>query len=248
MVLITSPHNPTVKRLRSLADKKFRQSEGLFLAEGEKVLARAKACGWEPSILVATTAQDRADKAETLIVTPEVMAKISAQNNPPPVAAAFKPHWSRLGTADGLWLALEDMRDPGNLGTIIRTADAAGVAGIILAGTGCDPWGPECVRATMGSIFAVPLVRMTEAELLNTVRSWPGESVATHLRASEDYRRSYGTPTLVVMGSEGAGLSAALTAACSTKVRIPMREGPDSLNVAAATALMLYEARRSFKI
>jgi TrmH family RNA methyltransferase len=94
----------------------------------------------------------------------------------------------------------------------------------------------------MGSIFAVPLIRMTAADLVATCKAWPGEVAGTHLKGSVDYRRSYGSPALIVLGSEGKGLSPEVAAACATLVRIPMRDGPESLNVAIAAGLMLYEA------
>jgi TrmH family RNA methyltransferase len=96
----------------------------------------------------------------------------------------------------------------------------------------------------MGSIFGVPLVAMDQKSIIDLVRGWPGESVGTHLSATESYRRAYGKPTLIVMGSEGKGLSGEVSAACSTLVRIPMRGGAESLNVAIATGLMLFEAQQ----
>ena len=240
--VITSPANPTVKLIRSLADKKHRQETGLFVAEGQKVLARARSEGWEPEHLVAASTPDSWGEAKPLIVDERIMALLSAQKNASPVLGVFRQRWASDVNPSGPWLALEDMRDPGNLGTIIRTADAAGVSGIILAGQSCDPWGPDCVRATMGSIFAVPLVRMASAGLATLCQTWPGEVAGTHLTATQDFRKDYGAPVLLVMGSEGRGLSEQLASACSTLVHIPMKPGPDSLNVAAATALMLYQA------
>ena len=245
MIAIASAQNPTIKRVRSLAEKKFRQAEKLFVAEGAKVLDRAREQGWEPDILLTTGPHPPWGNAAIIEVTPEVMAKVSAQSNPPERLAVFGQRWAERVAPQGLWLALEDIRDPGNLGTIIRTADAAGATGIVLAGQCCDPWGPDCVRATMGSVFAVPLVSLEVAGLIALCREWPGETVGTLLKGTEDYRRPYGAPTLILIGSEGRGLSEALAAACSTLVRIPMRAGIDSLNVSIATALMLFEARRA---
>ncbi|MGH6820680.1 MAG: TrmH family RNA methyltransferase [Methylocella sp.] len=241
---ISSLQNPAIKLIRSLAKKKYREETGLFVAEGEKVLQRAYGLDWKPETLISTGEMSPWGKARLVEVTPAVMASLSAQNNPPPMLGVFRQRWQESVEPSGLWLALENMRDPGNLGTIIRTADATGAKGVILAGECCDPWGPDCVRATMGSIFAVPLVRMAGASLIGLCKSWPGEVVGTHLQATEDYRRAYRKPTLIVMGSEGHGLSDDLAKACSALVRIPMREGPDSLNVAVAAGLMLFEARR----
>ena len=240
--IISSPQNPAVKLIRSLAEKKHRQETGLFMAEGEKVLERARREGWEPETMVSLETQPHWGKARQLLADARVMASLSAQKNASPVVAVFRQRWSRDVTPNGTWLALEDLRDPGNLGTIIRTADAVGARGIILAGQSCDPFGPDCVRATMGSIFGVPLIRMTAAELVSTCKSWPGEVAGTHLNGSIDYRKAYGSPTLIVLGSEGKGLSPAVAAACATLVRIPMKGGPESLNVAIAAGLMLYEA------
>jgi TrmH family RNA methyltransferase len=239
---ITSLQNPTVKLIRSLSEKKHRQETGLFVAEGDKVLDRARREGWEPDYVVSRQPQPAWGKARMLLADDRVIAGLSGQTNAGPALAVFRQRWARSVTPSGLWLALEELRDPGNLGTIIRTADAVAASGIILAGQGCDPFGPDCVRATMGSIFGMPLLRMTTADLVETCMSWPGETVGTHLSGTLDYRRSYGRPTLLVMGSEGKGLSPDVSAACATLVRIPMVGGAESLNVAIATGLMLYEA------
>jgi len=137
------------------------------------------------------------------------------------------------------------VRDPGNLGTIIRTVDAVGASGIVLAGACVDPYSRETVRASMGSIFSVPLVRMKPEGALEWLSRWPGDVVGTRLDATEDFRAgTYRQPALLLMGSEGPGLSPELSAACTRLVRIPMAGRLDSLNLAVAAALMLYEMRR----
>lgn len=243
MLHVTSPQNPTIKLIRSLAEKKHRQEAGLFVAEGEKVLDRARAEGWEPDYLLTTGHCEPWGKSALLRVDEKIMGQVSAQKNPPEQIGVFRQRWAEAVKPEGVWVALEDMRDPGNLGTIIRTADAAGASGVILAGQSCDPWAGDCVRATMGSIFGMPLVRMEQQAFLGFLRQWPGESVGTHLKATESYRRSYPQPSLIVMGSEGRGLSEEAAAACSTLVRIPMKGGAESLNVAIATGLMLFAAQ-----
>ena len=242
MLTITSPHNPTIKLIRALVEKKHRQDHGLFIAEGEKVLDRARREGWEPEYLLTTSHAEPWGKAALMHIGDKMMGSLSTQKNSPRQLGVFRQRWSPTADHKGSWVALEDMRDPGNLGTIIRTADAAGAAGIILIGQSCDPWGPECVRATMGSIFGVPLVKLELGGFLDLAKAWPGESIGTHLQATQSYRRSYKQPTLLVMGSEGKGLSEQAAKACSSLVRIPMKEGAESLNVAIATALVLYEA------
>ena len=244
MLIVTSAQNPTIKLIRSLADKKHRQEHGLFVAEGLQVLERARQEGWEPAYLLTTGHAEPWGKAALLQLDERVMGQVSAQKNPPEQIAVFRQRWTETVKPEGVWVALEDMRDPGNLGTIIRTADAAGAAGVILTGQSCDPWSGDCVRATMGSIFGMKLVRMEQKAFLSLLKEWPGESVGTHLKATESYRRSYGAPTLLVMGSEGRGLSDEAAAACSRLVRIPMKGGAESLNVAIATGLMLFEAQK----
>jgi RNA methyltransferase, TrmH family len=242
---ITSNQNPQIKLVRSLSDKKGRREHGLFVVEGMQMLERALACGWTPEHLIATKAPGLWDDVRPLIISDKLMAEISAQNNPHDVLATFKQKWQPHPGKDGLWLALEDIRDPGNLGTIIRTADAAGVDGIILVGECCDAFSPECVRASTGSIFATTVTKMPTPRFADFAKAWPGECVGTAMKAKANYRRAYERPTLIVMGSESRGLTRAVSEACQTLVSIPMREGVESLNVATATALLLFEAAQS---
>jgi TrmH family RNA methyltransferase len=178
------------------------------------------------------------------LVKSDLMGAITGRDNPPPIAAIFRQRWSDAPRdPSGVWAMLDGLRDPGNLGTIIRTADAVAASGIILVGESCDPWSPECVRAATGSIFAVPLARL-EGDAAGFVAAWPGETVAAKMDAARDYRRTYRSPTLLVIGGESAGLSPGLMQACGTEVRIPMPGGTESLNAAIAAALLLYEIRR----
>jgi TrmH family RNA methyltransferase len=258
---ITSLQNEQVKFIRSLQMRKVRREEGLFVAEGASVLIMAREAAWRPRTLVyAVTekaspatlglvrwAQDAG--ADCLEVAPTVMAKLASKDNPQNVMAVFEQRWVPLPntgneTVSHTWLALEQVRDPGNLGTIVRTMDAVGGSGIILVGAGCDPYSLEAVRASMGSVFNVPLVRSETTDFLEWVRAWRGDVVGTHLKATHDFRAAlYRGPALLVMGSEGAGLSEALSKACTRLVKIPMSGRLDSLNLAVATALALYQIR-----
>jgi len=242
MAPVTSPQNSTIKLIRSLSEKKFRQETGLFVAEGWEMLDRARKASWVPEHLVSTEPISAWGETRPLLVTEKIMEGLSGQNNPHNVIATFGQRYVGEVTRHGVWVALEDMRDPGNLGTIIRTADAVAASGVILVGQSCDPYSGDCVRATTGSIFGVPLVRMETEAFIALCRTWRGDVVGTHLKGTEDFRRSYKSPTLLVMGSERRGLSDELAAACKMLVRIPMPGGAESLNVATATALMLYEA------
>lgn len=259
--VVTSLQNPTVKAVRALDMRKVRRETGQFVAEGASILMTAEEHGWRPSTLLYRPEAAEGDihrrlvqwakqsGAEILEVSEAVLGKVASKDNPQSMLAVFPQAWHAPPQAhevapDAVWVALEEIRDPGNLGTIIRTADAVGAAGIILIGTSCDPYAREAVRASMGSIFAVPLVRIDRDAFLGWRQSWPGEVVGTHLAATEDFRAvSYRDPTLLVMGSEGPGLSDALRTACDRLVKIPMAGKLDSLNLAVATALTLYQIR-----
>jgi TrmH family RNA methyltransferase len=121
------------------------------------------------------------------------------------------------------------------------------VKGIILVGDCCDPYAPESVRASTGSIFGVTLVRMNLAGVLDLAKAWPGDVVGTTGTARSDFRREYLHPVLLAMGSESRGLSAELLKSCTQLVKIPMKDGVESLNVATATGLMLYQVSDSIK-
>ena len=259
--IVTSLTNDRVKAIRALEMRKERKETGLFVAEGAALLVSARDHGFRPETLVyrAGAAESGITRglvtwglkegAEVLEVSEAVLAKLASKDNPQTVLGVFRqrftgpPDLKRLDKT-ATWLALEEVCDPGNLGTIIRTVDAVGCAGVILVGTCCDPYSLEAIRATMGSIFAVPIVKLERQGFLDLVKVWPGDFVATHLDAAEDFRKAlYKAPELIVMGSEGPGLSAELAKAATRRVKIPMAGDLDSLNLAIATALTLYQVR-----
>ena len=139
MLPISSLQNPTIKLIRSLEQKKERREAGLFVAEGFAMLERAEACGWVPETVLATKHVDVFDEVKPTIVTDKIMAELSGQNNPHDVLAVFKQRYQAHPSKDGLWLALEELRDPGNMGTIIRTAEAVDVKGVILWAIAATP-------------------------------------------------------------------------------------------------------------
>jgi TrmH family RNA methyltransferase len=261
VVHITSLANPVVKEIRGLALAKNRKESRLFVAEGLKLVADAVEAGWRVRYLVhaARVANEalverlstvaRARGADIVAVSEAVLGKIARRENPQAVIGVFEQRLTRVSDirpreAD-VYVALEAIRDPGNLGTIIRTCDAVGVAGIVLVGDTVDPFSVEAVRATMGSIFHVPLTRSNHAEFETLRARWPGTVVGTHLAATTDYRKAdYRGPVLLVMGGEQAGLTPAFAKACGTLVRIPMAGKADSLNLAIATGVMLFEIMR----
>lgn len=250
-MLLSSVSNPTVKFAASLDQRKVRRETNLFLAEGEDYFAVAQKRTWYPQTVFYTNISAlvqwaKAGKAQCFEANAAVMAKLSAMENPQSVIGVFEQRWATLtNILSGLWLVLENVRDPGNLGTIIRTCDAVGVDGIVLVGQCCDPYAREVVRASMGSIFAVPLVKANfdDFSAFIQTRAWP--IIGTHLDGNVDFRRLPKIPdAFVIMGSESGGMSEKMSLLCTHLARIPMVGFTESLNVATATALILYELKR----
>jgi TrmH family RNA methyltransferase len=256
---ITSLANPTVKAVRALHLRKAREATGLFVAEGLKTVAEGVELGHAPEILMhgpeaaghpllkTALAATAAAGGEAVEVTAAILAKVSRRDNPQAVVGVFRQAFApltSLGPQDAAcWVALHRVRDPGNLGTIVRTADAAGCGAVILVGECCDPYSVEAVRATMGSIFATPLARASEAEFAAWREAWPGSVVGTLLSAETDYRAAdYQAPALILMGNEQQGLTPEMARLCDVNVKIPMRGRADSLNLAVATGIMIYAA------
>ncbi len=257
--VVTSLTNPTVKAVRGLHLRKEREESGLFLAEGLKIVTEALDLGFAPkTLLVSIDARphpllDRARRetlkarGELIEVTKDILEKVSRRENPQTVVAVFEQRFTELDAiapdSAPCWVALEHVRDPGNLGTIIRTADAAGCGGVILVGECVDPFSVEAVRATMGSVFAVKIARATREAFLAWRTRWTGSVVGTLLTAAHAHHEArYRRPTLIVMGNEQAGLTPELAAACDLNVKIPMRGRADSLNLSVATGIMIYAA------
>lgn len=257
--LITSLTNDTVKSVRALHMRKEREATGRFLSEGLKFIGEALDMGHTPKLLLVgmearphalldrARAATEAAGGEVVTVTHPILEKISRRENPQTVLAVFDQVYTPLDALDPAsapaWIALEQVRDPGNLGTIIRTADAAGCGGVILIGDCVDPFSVEAVRATMGSVFAVTITRTTPEAFLDWRKRWPGSVIGTRLDATVTPSSAHFVrPSLILMGNEQAGLTDALAAACDVNVKIPMRGRADSLNLAIATGIMAYAA------
>jgi len=258
---ITSASNPLIKQLRGLERKKNRNESGLFLAEGTRLIEQAMAQDWEiETLVISNSGADRdyvgqlctdAEKrgARIVQVPDRIAGSIARKDNPQAVIASIRQRDLMLDDLDsthsGLWIGLYECRDPGNLGTILRTADCAGVAGVILIEQCCDPFSVEAVRASMGSLFDVRLARAS-FEVFNSWRTDAGLSMVA-ASVNGDTRHDgvdFVQPSLILMGNEQAGLPAHIEAACDTLCLIPMRGGADSLNLAQATGIMLYEGWR----
>ena len=259
---VTSLTNPIVKDLRSLALKKFRDQQGGFLAEGLKLVIDAFEQDWRIKTLVfaksgkgnkmveQVAARTFAKGGLVLEVTEKIMAAITRRDNPQMVVGVFEQQYRPLASlkpkGNDVYIALDRVRDPGNLGTVIRTADAVGAKGVILIGDTTDPYSLETVRATMGSVFSMPLYKVSEADFLNWRKGVSGLVVGTHLKGAVDYRTiPYANkPVVLMMGNEQQGLPESVAGACDKLARIPQAGRADSLNLAIATGVMLYEIRR----
>jgi TrmH family RNA methyltransferase len=259
---VTSLANPLIKDIKALALKKFRDQQHAFMAEGLKLVIDALDLGWSIKTLVfakagrgnaaieKVAARTVAAGGTVLEVSEKVLTAITRRDNPQMVVGVFAQRLMPLKDIqpkDGdVWVALDRVRDPGNLGTVIRTVDAVGAKGVILVGETTDPFAVETVRATMGSIFAVPVARATVDAFLAWRKGFSALVAGTHLKGAVDYRSvDYaGRPVVLLMGNEQQGLPDELANACDKLLRIPQAGRADSLNLAVATGVMLFEIRR----
>lgn len=254
---VTSFSNPLVKQARSLRDKKHRRREGLFLAEGLRILTEAREAGILPKrLFFSDTAPPRlreliaateAAGGEAIETSADILHKISGKDNPQAVLGVYRTFDTSLARIDRaaspLWIVAQALRDPGNIGTILRTGDAVGAGGLILVDDCADPFSVEAVRASMGALFTQKVASAPWEAFVAWLRAGEGELIGTSLKASRDYQEPrYGKPAFILVGNEQAGLPEAYEAECDTLVRIPMLGKADSLNAAVAAAVMAYEA------
>lgn len=256
--MITSPANPAVKAIRALRQRKEREAAGLFFVEGIRLVAEAAQLGAPierlvvaPDLLTSAFGRDlvaaqAAAGVPVLEVSADVFAGLSQKDGPQGLGAVVRQRWLdlddvALGQPPG-WVALDRVADPGNLGTIMRTADAVGASGLILIGPSTDPYDPAALRGSMGAIFALGLARATPATFAAWKRERGAFVLGTSDKAPNDYQALvYPQPLVLLMGSEREGLSPELLALCDALVSLPMRGRSDSLNLAVATGVMLYE-------
>ncbi len=255
---ITAYSNPLIKRIRNLREKRHRRDEGLFLAEGLRILTEARETGRLPHYLFF--ARDSADHplvraliadveragGEAIETVPDILSKLSGKDNPQAVVGIFAEFTDTLASLDrnsaDIWLVAERLRDPGNLGTILRTGDAVGAGALILIDDCVDPFSVEAVRASMGALFTVPVVQCDWADFTAWLRSGPGQLVGLSLDTETSYREAtYTAPTFLLTGNEAQGMPDDFAAECDLLVKIPMLGKADSLNAAVATAVMAYE-------
>ncbi|MES1200342.1 MAG: RNA methyltransferase [Pseudomonadota bacterium] len=259
---ISSASNPLIKTLKTLHAKKGRAETGLFLAEGARLAAEASELGIWPEVMVVSEAALERPQVRALVeaagkhgvrcveTNEATLAQISKRDNPQTIIGAYRQRLASLDTLGAeLVIALEGVRDPGNLGTILRTADSIGANGVVLVGPSCDPFSVEAVRASMGSIFAMPLARASFDELLHFKSERGAALIGASLKGTElDPNEACPARVVLLMGNEQSGLPAEMERACDLLVRIPMRGRADSLNLAIATAVLSYDIwrRRSY--
>jgi TrmH family RNA methyltransferase len=262
--VVTAFSNTTVKRLRSLRDKKARREEGLFLAEGLRIIAEARDSGRLPEIVMFSSegskhplaaeiidATEAAD-GEAIETTADILAKTTGKDNPQMLVAAYRQPSTNLSGIDRsaapFWFVAQALRDPGNIGTILRTGDAVGAGGLILIDDSADPYSVEAVRASMGAIFTQQVAKAPWSEFVTWLRSGNGQLVGTSLKATDDYLEAkYDQPCFLLIGNEQQGLPADYETECDLLVKIPMAGRADSLNAAIAAAVMAFQVKASWR-
>jgi RNA methyltransferase, TrmH family len=254
---ITAFSNPLVKEVRALRDKKHRRETGLFMAEGLRILTEARESGRIPAylfyasdtrhvLLDSLVAEVEAAGGEAIETNADILHKLSGKDNPQTVLGVFRTFDTSLAGVDRsaapLWIVAQALRDPGNLGTILRTGDAVGAGGLILIDDCVDPFSVEAVRATMGALFTQRLATARWTEFVPWLRAGPGQLIGTSLKAGLDYQEPrYEKPAFLLVGNEAQGLPPDYEAECDLLVKMPMLGKADSLNAAVATAVMAYE-------
>jgi len=253
---ITAFSNPLVKQARGLRDKKNRRAEGLFLAEGLRILTEAREAGALPETLFFSEAghalvrqliaETEAAGGEAIETSPDILHKISGKDNPQAVLGVYRTPDTALDAIDRsaapLWIVAQALRDPGNLVTILRTGDAVGAGGLILIDDCADPFSVEAVRASMGALFTQKIASAKWKEFVLWLRAGAGQLIGTSLNAAQDYQAPlYAKPAFILVGNEQAGLPETYERECDLLVKVPMMGKADSLNAAVAAAVMAYE-------
>ncbi len=251
--MITSMSNPTIKNVAKLIKQsKERRKQGTFIVEGVRMFSEIP----EEKHVESFVTMDFYDKHRQMfegisyeLVADNVMESLSDTKTPQGVISIVKQLSYGIDEICGadvpLIIALENIQDPGNLGTIVRTAEGAGASGIIMSRDTADVYNPKVVRSTMGSIFRVPFLYVDD--IAGCIKDLSGKGFNTysaHLQGTSFYDFNYMKPTVFVMGNEGNGLTDAVSGATDHKILIPMKGRVESLNVATASTVLMYEAMR----
>ena len=257
--VVSSTANPLIKRIRKLKQRKHRDSDGAFFVEGIRPVwsalgsdAAVESIVVAPELLTSDEARDRLSASEAPVteVSADVFRAIAEREHPSGLGAVVKT-WAReledleIGR-DSVVVAVDDVGNPGNLGTILRTADAAGATAVVLTGAGTDPFHPTAVKASMGTLFTVPVFQGEDVESFVKWCAANGVSVvATSARAeSEHWSVEYPFPVALLLGSEATGLPRSVVDEADVSVRIPMEGDASSLNLAVAAGVILFEVVR----
>lgn len=253
MELITAVSNPTVKRMKALADAKARREQGLFLVEGEVMIREALSSGLSPADALSEQetplTRDLTNAgANVRLCSRNVLESVCDTRTPQGVCASFRlEQRSRIPSSARRLLALDGVQDPGNLGTILRTADAAGFEGAYLSGICADVYSPKVQRSAMGSGFRVPAVRTDLPETLRKLQAEGWKVAVSALDGLPLYEHSSlanEEKLILVIGNEAQGVTPQVQALADIRIRIPMRGRAESLNAAVAAGILMYEMTR----
>ena len=256
---ISSLTNEKVKFINSLSQRKYRRETNLFVAEGVRICKEALENGWEIKYLLFDKSNKQNLIIENLInqalslgsdvvgVTSDILTKISHKENPQNILGVFRQKWSKLPKIVNpeTFVALECIRDPGNLGTIIRTMDGVGATNCILLNECTDPFSYEAVRASMGAIFSVKVIASTNEKFFEWKKKNKISAIGTSLSNSVNYTKTdWKLPFVLLMGNEQNGLSNKVLNQCDQLIKMPMLGKSDSLNLAVSAGIALYESIR----
>jgi len=259
--LISSAANPLIRRVRRLGDRRYRRREGTFVVRGVQPVWQAVEAGADIEVLIVApdllrdpaagmVAEQEARGVSVAKLTSELFGRIADRDGPAGVAAIVRKRMCGLAELsagpESVFVALHEVANPGNLGTIIRTADAAGAAGVILVGPSTDPFDPVAVKASMGAVFSVPVAAEPAPGAFLRWCADMGIAVAVTSGSGSGslWDLVLPRPLAILLGSEGAGLPDELLAAGDLLLRIPMTGTAESLNLAVAAGILLYEAWR----
>jgi RNA methyltransferase, TrmH family len=262
MERITSTKNARVKEWASLKQKKYREQKGLFFIEGTRLVEEAFRSGAPVETLLLSDSKRETGKLDEIIhmandhgvemieVNDAVISHVTDTQTPQGVVAIVRYYEHDLeqsiqGKRDALYLALEQIQDPGNLGTMIRTADAVGATGVFIGLGSVDLYNPKVVRATMGSLFHLPVFEVDLLNVLPALKERGIQVIGTSVQADQTvYDVDLTGNVVFVIGSEAHGLSEEMRMLVDTEVNLPMPGSAESLNAAVASAVILYEAVR----
>jgi TrmH family RNA methyltransferase len=258
--MITSTSNPHIKEIRRLRDRKFRNESGYAYVEGIRLVYEALIQGTDVSEIILAPEITKSEISEEIVklakerlltiteVSKSVFEYLSSKDGPKGIAAIVKQNWGNLELINNpgkYWVALFEVADPGNLGTILRSVDGAGGEGVILIGNCSDPYDPTAIRASMGAIFTKKIIRCCENDFIMAVSSSEKILIGTSDNSKVNFHDlDYKKDTILLMGSERQGIPLSLLRECNEIVSIPMAGSCDSLNLAVATSIILYKISR----